>query len=223
MSRVQADDLRSAARGLRGPGPCVGVDGSGSPAPCLPDRHRRPGDPRPPRGPSPSSLRDYQTIEALDTALAEERRQADENPARITVGELVDRWLEHATPELGITTVDGYRKYERLYIAPRLGDVPLAQLTPKKIDDFYSALRQPGGAHRRKNGLSATTVHHCHAVLRRALAQAVKWDWIATNPADRASPPKLARSRSSSRRSPRSSTSSTPPSRPSSSSSGSRP
>jgi len=40
--------------------------------------------------------------------------------------------------------------------------------------------------------LSAGTVRRVHVVLHRALAQAVRWEWIWHNPASNASPPRLA-------------------------------
>ncbi len=40
--------------------------------------------------------------------------------------------------------------------------------------------------------LAPSTVRHVHSILRRALNQAVRWDWIARNPASLASPPRAA-------------------------------
>jgi integrase len=39
--------------------------------------------------------------------------------------------------------------------------------------------------------LAASTVRQVHSILRRALDQAVRWGWIARNPASLASPPRL--------------------------------
>jgi len=99
-----------------------------------------------------------------------------------TVGELLDRWIDHLeargrTPK----TIDGYRSLARARLEPALGTVKLRRLTPVQLDDLYQSLL---GA-----GLSPVYVRHCHAALSTALRQAVKWDWIDRSPAERATPP----------------------------------
>ena len=99
-----------------------------------------------------------------------------------TVGELLDRWIDHLeargrTPK----TIDGYRSLARARLEPALGTVKLRRLTPVQLDDLYQSLL---GA-----GLSPVYVRHCHAALSTALRQAVKWDWIGRSPAERATPP----------------------------------
>lgn len=59
------------------------------------------------------------------------------------------------------------------------------------IDGFYAYLRRGGG--REGSALAPGTVHRVHVVhvvLHRALAQAVRWEWIWLNPASQASPPR---------------------------------
>ena len=41
-------------------------------------------------------------------------------------------------------------------------------------------------------GLSPNTVHHVHAVLHRALRDAVKWGYLQTNAAASADPPRAS-------------------------------
>jgi integrase len=106
-----------------------------------------------------------------------------------TVADLLDQWLDLAKPELSPTTSRGYEWIIKSYIVPTLGKQPLARLKPALLDRFYAKLRQSGG----KDGkpLSAATVRQVHAILRRALQQGVRWEWIASNPAALASPPRL--------------------------------
>jgi integrase len=42
-------------------------------------------------------------------------------------------------------------------------------------------------------GLSATSVHHLHAVVHRALDQAARWGYVARNVADLVTPPRMTR------------------------------
>jgi integrase len=99
-----------------------------------------------------------------------------------TVGYLLDRWIEHLEA-IGRTpkTIDGYRSLIRARLRPAFGSVELRKLTPEHLDTFYRALVA--------DGLSPTSVRHCHAAMSTALRQARKWGWIDRSPADRASPP----------------------------------
>jgi integrase len=94
-------------------------------------------------------------------------------------------WLEHAAPGLSPSTLTGYRGIVRRYLDPEIGEIPVGDLTPFRIDALYAALRARGT-------LSSTTIHHVHAVLHRALEQAVRWEWIERNPATRVDPPAMA-------------------------------
>jgi integrase len=102
-----------------------------------------------------------------------------------TFGDLLDRWLAKATVLKGLspTTVREHSRTIKQTIKPTLGDVELRRLDGKVLDDFYAALRT------RERPLSASSVRRVHAVISAALGQAVKWGELATNPADRASPP----------------------------------
>jgi hypothetical protein len=65
--------------------------------------------------------------------------------------------------------IDRHRK-------PRLGQVLVRELTTVMIDDFYASLRIEGGVG--GGSLSRGSVQRVHGVLHRALAQAMRWEWI---------------------------------------------
>lgn len=106
-----------------------------------------------------------------------------------TVGDLIAQWFEFAKDDLSPSTVFGYEHYIRRYIDPALGDVPLDRLRAAQLDQLYAHMRRGGGKGGRP--LSTATVRQVHAVLRRALQQGVKWGWIDSNPAARATPPRV--------------------------------
>lgn len=108
-----------------------------------------------------------------------------------TVADLIEQWLSLASPELSPTTARGYRWIVDTYVLPTLGKVPLARLRPAQLDTFYAHLRDKGGS--RGRPLSPATVRQVHAIVRKALNQAVRWGWIATNPALQATPPRIRR------------------------------
>lgn len=106
-----------------------------------------------------------------------------------TVADLVLRWFEMAKPELSPSTIRGYQRNINNHILPVLGRVKIARLKAAEIDHFYAMLRARGGVDGRP--LSPASVRQVHAILRRALQQGVKWEWISTNPATMASTPRV--------------------------------
>ena len=106
-----------------------------------------------------------------------------------TVGELLDAWLELATPDFSPKTVRETSGYIERNLRPALGDVPLNKLTPAALDRYYRDLLTDGG--QRGQGLSPGTIRRIHGILRRALAQGVRWGWLGVNPAASASPPRV--------------------------------
>jgi integrase len=105
-----------------------------------------------------------------------------------TVGDLLERWFAAASPQWAPPTVAQTRSVLRRHLLPNLGHLPVGKLTTADIDDFYGYLLRSGGHHGRP--LSAGTVHRIHVVLHRAMAQALRWDWVWINPATNAKPPK---------------------------------
>lgn len=112
-------------------------------------------------------------------------------PQKLTVSDyLEDRWIP-AMEGTGIraTTLRSYRMHAAQHIGPRVGHVQLQALTADAVNRLYADLLARGRADG-KGGLSPATVRRCHAMLRKALADAVKWQLLVRNPADSADPPK---------------------------------
>jgi integrase len=103
------------------------------------------------------------------------------NPRDTTVAELLAAWLNWASPRLSPSTRREYDRIVRVHLVPSLGRLPIRRLRPVDIDRMMDDLR--------KGGLAPRSIRGIHAVLRRALNQAVKWEWIERNPVALASPP----------------------------------
>lgn len=71
----------------------------------------------------------------------------------------------------------------RLHLKPEIGGIRLSQLTPSQLQTLYSQII--------KSGLSNRSAQYTHAVIHRALAQAVKWGLIIRNVADAVDAPKV--------------------------------
>jgi integrase len=147
------------------------------------------------------------------------KRQADEAMARllveigegrhhgsqsISLGDLCRDWLEQARVNFEPNTAVEFAGVIRRYIGPRadvaasheilrrgIGRTSLKKLRAWELDRFYQQLLVGGG----KNGapLSPATVRKVHTVLRLALEQAVRWQWLSENPALHSSPPSIRR------------------------------
>jgi integrase len=103
-----------------------------------------------------------------------------------TVAQFLNSWLEGvARPTVRATTFEGYERIVRLHLNPAVGSVRLARLTPQALADLYHCLLD--------KGLSAKTVRLVHAMLHRALGQAVRWGSVAVNVADAVDAPRPQR------------------------------
>jgi integrase len=100
-----------------------------------------------------------------------------------TVAQFMDRWMDtYAATNTTIRTQEGYKGNINRYINPSVGRIPIQSLTGRHIQAIYSKMMA--------KGLSARTTLHVHRVLRKALADAVKWGTLTRNVADAATPPR---------------------------------
>ncbi len=104
-------------------------------------------------------------------------------PAKDMLKDFLDTWLETAAkPRIAPGTYRSYKDIVECYLKPQLGDKVISKLTAEEIQKTYNAMTE--------KGLSPRTVRYTHAVLRNALNQAIKWDKLYRNPAERVELPK---------------------------------
>jgi integrase len=97
----------------------------------------------------------------------------------------LEDWLTAVRPSLKASSVRRYELAIRNHIAPAIGKVRLAQLSPQHVQTLEAALLD--------KGLSAATVNHVHNVLRAGLSQAERWGRVHRNVARLVSPPRIPR------------------------------
>lgn len=103
---------------------------------------------------------------------------------KATLGEHLNRWLAHTVrTSLRTTTYHAYESAVRLHISPLIGGVRLEKLTADHLRGLYAELGN--------QAVGATTVRKVHAVLRRALKQAVRDGLIPRNPCDAVVAPRV--------------------------------
>jgi integrase len=94
---------------------------------------------------------------------------------RLTVAGYLTCWLQEqaALGRLRATTRKNYESYVRLHLIPGVGDLSLAKLTPRQVQDFI--------IDRLAKGCSPRTVSYLRGLLRTALEQALRQRLVTEN------------------------------------------
>jgi integrase len=109
-------------------------------------------------------------------------------PSKTTVRDYLEQeWLPAIQSTVRPLTFTQYASVVRLRILPTLGHLRLQAVTGGHLNALYRELEQAG--------LSVSTRRLTHAVLHRALKDAVRWGRLVRSPADMADPPASTRTR----------------------------
>ena len=105
-----------------------------------------------------------------------------------TLGEWLTFWLEEVVArDRAESTLYAYRNMARCHVLPALGRIPLAELTPLRIQGYlYEKMNQ---------GLSPNTVIKHYVMLTTALGMAVRLEMLERSPMERVTPPKKKEAR----------------------------
>jgi hypothetical protein len=102
----------------------------------------------------------------------------------------MEHWVAHRWPgweERSPGQPDATLAPIRNHITPKLGKVAVDRLRPVDVDNLYASWRA--------DAMAEATVRRMHGILHAALTQAVRWDLLVPNPADRIEPPKPRKAR----------------------------
>lgn len=156
--------------------------------------------------PGPNAERDAKKVLTRLLNQVGERR----NPrTQASLDQLLDEYLAVANLDPG--ALRGYQRNRKNHVTPLLGSQKVARIDSHVLDSFYAELRRcrmhcDGTAridHRTDKphacderckphecgGLAPSTVRRIHFLLSGAVKRAVRWGWIAVNPASAAEPP----------------------------------
>jgi integrase len=122
--------------------------------------------------------------------LADAGRGRYVTPGRLTVGEyLLGEWLEaRRSADISPGTLDVERTMVESWICPHIGTIPLQGLAARDLDRLYRTLREHGG--RGGKPLRGKSIRNAHALLSKALGDAVRRGHILANPVSAVDPPK---------------------------------
>lgn len=141
-----------------------------------------------------SSKRDAQRAETQAKVRLDASRSVV--TGRTTVGDYLGAWFDtyERSQSRKPTTVDATRLHLDRYLLPRIGQLPLHDLTSAVISKLYADLLTNGRTGRNgTGGLSPKTVRNIAGTLHKALADGVRRETIARNPADAVDLPKVRR------------------------------
>ena len=129
--------------------------------------------------------RKYKDVDKkLAEAMGDAARGVYTDDENMTVSQYMERWLEDsAKGDLGHRAYANYKLQIRRHINPAFGRLKLSKLSAGHIQSLYAA--------KLRDGLKPSSVRYIHAVLHRALEQAMRFNLIPFNPASRVDLPKI--------------------------------
>jgi integrase len=117
--------------------------------------------------------------ERLAAQLAAKANGRRDETRALTLGTyLQSQWLPAKKAKLRPSTYAGYRRNVKLHILPTLGRVPIRRLRDKQLESLYKRLAHPTDGTR---ALSAKTVLEIHLIIRAALADALRDEYVTRN------------------------------------------
>jgi len=138
----------------------------------------------------------FRTRRDAEKALAEVLTRLDQGmyvePTKQTLSIFFEEWFGAIESTIRPSTFATYKTIVRKQLLSRLGTLPLQGLTAARLNALYAELLSSGRADG-KGGLSPSSVRYLHAVIRKALSGAVRWNLLTRNVADAADPPRIAR------------------------------
>lgn len=109
---------------------------------------------------------------------------SDPNHGKTRVADFVNTYLT-ARVDLEVSTLASYESKLRVHVLPVLGHQRMGNIRPDLLSAFYRRLLE--------DGVNPATIDGVHRVLRGMFSHAVKWKYLADNPAAGAETPKVAK------------------------------
>lgn len=107
--------------------------------------------------------------------------------SKMKLKDWLDVWLTEYKNDVKPLTYKSYDTVCRVHIIPNLGNLPLSNIRPHDIQRFINALSKG------QKALSSKTIRNVHGVLRAALEQAYRFDYISSNPASKVNQPRVTK------------------------------
>jgi integrase len=116
-----------------------------------------------------------EVLDELDQLRGEARVGDLPDAGSLTVGQLLERWLQSNKSKMAARTYEEREKTVANHLRPRLGGLKLAKLTALHVESFYADLHN--------DGIGPWAIRHAANALGAALNHAVRLKLIGRNPA----------------------------------------
>jgi integrase len=127
-----------------------------------------------------------EAIERRTQALIEMKQGLLATGPKQKVKDYLERWLEEVhKPTIKLNSYIRYRSILDKHILPALGHISLQKLAPHQVQSLYTQ--------KLKEGLKASSVHLIHALLHKALSNAVRWGLVPRNVCDMVTVPRTSK------------------------------
>ncbi|MFG0211902.1 tyrosine-type recombinase/integrase [Brevibacillus porteri] len=98
------------------------------------------------------------------------------NASKTIYRDFMTDWLRDKKTKVKSRTLETYAGLVNNHILPALGDLPLADITPRHIQNLYNELHE-------SERLSGENIQKVHTIINESLNKAASWDMIIKNPA----------------------------------------
>ena len=115
-----------------------------------------------------------EVIDKLDRFRSEARVGNLPDAGGLTVGQLLDRWLQSSKASTETRTFEERERLVKNHLRPRMGGLKLTKVNALHVESFYADLA--------RDGVGATTIRHAANVLGVALSHACNLKLIPFNP-----------------------------------------
>jgi hypothetical protein len=123
-----------------------------------------------------------EVLEELDRLRSEARVGNLPDGGGLTVGQLLDRWLESSRATAAVRTFEERRRIVKNHLRPRVGGLKLAKVNALHVESLYADMA--------RDGVGASTVRQSGTMLGIAIAHACKLKQVPHNPVSAVRKPK---------------------------------
>ncbi|KQR27267.1 site-specific integrase [Deinococcus sp. Leaf326] len=123
--------------------------------------------------------------EKIDALRVQREQGALVRTAHDSFGDFLDKWLAYKQPHIRQTTYADYEAHVRRFVKPLLGGNKLGKLTPMHVEGMVATMLH--------SDRPPAQVRRCLKITSMALAQALDWELVGRNAAERIKPPKVKR------------------------------
>jgi integrase len=125
-----------------------------------------------------------QKLRAAQQKAVESGAHIEPDAKRVTIEQLLGMYLDEvASSRLRPKTMVLYRYIATTHLIPALGHAKITTLTTRQVQQTFNRLSE--------QGRPPSVIRICRILLRSAIGQAQKWEWVSRNVANLTDPPKI--------------------------------